>query len=550
MESTVRSEMDSRPLAQLFGMKFTMLLLIFFSFECSSVLVAQNFQDIYESGNDVQFNDMATISSGGYALVGEVKPTGANFPDVLLVKMQADGSVDWAKRYGTAGTDIGYGVSETSNGGFIIAGKSDSSGQGGMNALLILVDSAGTMTWSQAYGDLQTDVFMDAVQDSTIGYVATGYTYDPFGATGGADQDMYVVGTDQNGQIRYANTYGGSGNDRGNAIARLTDGTLVAVGMAESYSPATDDDVYVVNINNLGQKQWSVLLTSAGDGEAHDVIINSNNEIVMTGRTDAAPTEPTSDNFIIRMTAGGIPNSLNYYENPDNEDGGYAIVQTTDGGYAVAGMEESGEIATVMSVDASFGLRFYGQYEGEVNKGIGEIGTGGFLVAGIHDLDSNNSMEGFLMRTDASGNTASSCITNLSNVSKKQGPWITTNPSDTTSTVWNFYAGVSTTTNVTLTTQSACTGVNVDPGKEKLQIVAYPNPTAAKLHFQTGLAAGVEYQLQLSDVTGRLVIDVPKRSNGKTQSVALNTEGLQNGMYMLKITSPEGEGSQKILISR
>lgn len=122
--------------------------------------IAQPFNNIY----GLQFNEtargMTATRDGGYVTVGStdmpsVGPAGTT--DILVVKYFADGTVQWAVKYGGVGNDIGYSVKATRDGGYIVAAETESVGTL-LNLALVKLDGGGGLQWSWVYeGDTSAE---------------------------------------------------------------------------------------------------------------------------------------------------------------------------------------------------------------------------------------------------------------------------------------------------------------------------------------------------------------------------------------------------------
>ncbi len=143
-------------------------------------------------GTDATAVSVIETGDGGYALAGYTSPYGVSGNDFYLVKTDSVGTLQWNKTYGRAGRDLARSVVETSDGGYAIAGATNSSGAGGADFWLVRTDSAGNHLWNQAYGGADNDYGYSVVQTNEGGFALAGFTYS-FGA-GGAD--FWLVKTD------------------------------------------------------------------------------------------------------------------------------------------------------------------------------------------------------------------------------------------------------------------------------------------------------------------------------------------------------------------
>ncbi|MBK6523605.1 MAG: hypothetical protein IPG08_15535 [Sphingobacteriaceae bacterium] len=117
---------------------------------------------------------------------------------VLSLNMNAQPPSKWYNRFGGAGIDIGYGVKETYERHYIVAGSTSSFGYGATDAYLVLVDSMGQKVWDKTYGGVMADVAKAIVVNPVdSGFIFTGYT----GSIGNGGYDVYLVRTDKNGTI-------------------------------------------------------------------------------------------------------------------------------------------------------------------------------------------------------------------------------------------------------------------------------------------------------------------------------------------------------------
>ena len=158
-----------------------------------------------------------------------------------------NGDSVWTKTFSGSAEEIGYGVMQTEDEGYLIAGYSESYGAGGSDVYLIKTDSNGDSVWSQTYGGSEDEVgyYIQSTEDG--GYVITGYaySYSSWGA------DVYVIKTDMDGDTIWTKTLGGSDWDYGLSIQQTSDGGYIIAGETESYG-AGGDDVYLIRLDSEG----------------------------------------------------------------------------------------------------------------------------------------------------------------------------------------------------------------------------------------------------------------------------------------------------------
>jgi hypothetical protein len=194
-----------------------------------------------DSGYSVQ-----QTSDGGYIITGETYSFGAGDSDVYLVKIDSEGNLKWQKTFGGSDLDYGYSVQQTSDGGYIIAGTTSSFGEGGADIYLIKTDLAGKLLWQKTFGGSNGDYGYSVQQTSDGGYIIAGQTY----SSGAGLWDAYLVKADPDGNQQWEMTFGGSGQDRVYSVQQTNDGGYIIAG--ETYSFGTgDSDVYLIKVRGF-----------------------------------------------------------------------------------------------------------------------------------------------------------------------------------------------------------------------------------------------------------------------------------------------------------
>ena len=134
---------------------------------------------------------------GGYIIAGYTSSYGAGDPDLWLVKTDASGTQIWNKTFGGPGYDVGISVQQTSDGGYIITGYTEYYGAGGTDLWLVKTDASGTQIWNKTFGGVGHDSGVSVQQTSDGGYIITGVT-DSYGAGG---SDLWLVKVSETGIV-------------------------------------------------------------------------------------------------------------------------------------------------------------------------------------------------------------------------------------------------------------------------------------------------------------------------------------------------------------
>ncbi len=126
--------------------------------------------------------------------------------------------------------DYAHSIQQTSDGGYIVAGYTESFGAGDFDAWVIKLDAKGNVQWQKTYGGKDDDEAYSIQQTSDGGYIVAGYTY-PLCAS---DWDAWVIKLDARGNVQWQKTYGGKDDDEAYSIQQTSDGGYIVAGYTYS----------------------------------------------------------------------------------------------------------------------------------------------------------------------------------------------------------------------------------------------------------------------------------------------------------------------------
>ena len=190
------------------------LLLLYYQFSSAQ------WATIYGSGGDDVALSMEQTNDGGYILAGYgYLPVSSR--SLWVLKLYADGTIQWQKAYGGPDWDAAKTVHQTSDGGYIVAGYTRNFGDGGIDLWVLKLYSDGTVQWQKTYGGNGNYANIQPTNDG--GYILTGRT---------ATNEAWILKLESDGTIQWQKTY---------------EGLSATVSLVYQ----TDDDGYVVAGRNL-----------------------------------------------------------------------------------------------------------------------------------------------------------------------------------------------------------------------------------------------------------------------------------------------------------
>src|SRR4030095_10226725 len=280
------------------------------------------------AANDIPLTIIQT--QDGYVVSGETTSFGAGNFDAYIVKLNNNGTILWNKTFGGIGDEYGESIVKTSDGGYAVGGYTNSFGAGDYDDYIAKLDAAGSIQWFKTYGTAGYDYALSIKQTSDRGYVLFGST-SSFGA---GNNDYYVVKVDSSGLVQWSKTIGGRGGDYGFCVIQTSDGGYALSGTTLSFG-AGNYDIYIVKLSAAGSLEWTRTIGGTGFEYGYQIIQTSEG-----GYAIAASIESFGaggyDAFIVKLNSSGQivwDRSLG----DTYDDNILSITQTTDGGYAATG---------------------------------------------------------------------------------------------------------------------------------------------------------------------------------------------------------------------
>jgi len=195
-------------------------------------------------------NSVAQTSDDGYIIAGETESFGVGSLDGYVVRTDMYADTLWTRTFGGSGDDALTCIQSVADGEYILAGYTSSFGAGMADGWLIKIDDSGDTLWTRTLGGAENDYIYSVRQSSDGGYILAGST-ESFGAANG---DIYINKTDSAGNILWSWIYGGPGEDGAASIRQTLDSGYIIAGSTTSFG-AGGNDVFILK---LGHGQTSL----------------------------------------------------------------------------------------------------------------------------------------------------------------------------------------------------------------------------------------------------------------------------------------------------
>ena len=243
-------------------------------------------------------------TEGGYIIAGTTLSFGNGNYDVWLIKTDGNGNEVWTQTFGGANYEEGLSVQQSNDGGYILTGTTLSFGNGVANIYLIKTDGNGNELWNKTFGGTNNNWSYSVQQTTDGGYIVIGYT----NSFGNGDSDVYLIKTDGSGNELWNKTFGGLNDDGGFSVQQTNDGGYAVVGYTKSVGNG-DADVYLIKTDGNGNELWNKTFGGTYEDGGFDVQQTTDGGYILTGKTLYAGGVD-SDLYLIKTDGNGNVSSI------------------------------------------------------------------------------------------------------------------------------------------------------------------------------------------------------------------------------------------------
>ncbi len=345
-------------------------------------------------------------SDGGYIVAGRQEGKGG-----WLIKTDEAGDTLWTTSPSALCGGAAYCIQNTADNGYIITGYYACDDDGKYHLGLIKTDSLGETMWERLdmswfTHDSTGGVGLSVQQTTDGGYILTGYRQP---AIWEEITDLWLIKTDSAGELEWSKTHGAESPDCGHCVRQTSDDGYIIAGYT-----STDWSLWVLKTDVNGDTVWVSGLEDWWYARAYSVEEISSGGYIVAGY--GRPFEDGKDHLVVvKMTSDGdtIWTRMEQGWFPNDAGGvGRCVRHTSDGNYILTGytsewMDETNDLFLIkMNPDGdTLWTRIYGGADEDLGRCVGETADGGYIITGATKSFGAGGYDLWLIKTDASGDT-------------------------------------------------------------------------------------------------------------------------------------------------
>jgi hypothetical protein len=241
--------------------------------------------------------------------------------DFWIIKINSSGDTIWTKTIGGTDNDCAYSIDQTIDGGYIVAGSTESTdgdvygNSGDLDYWIVRLNSTGDTLWTKTYGGAGDDIAHSVLQTNDNGFIVAGYSESDSGYVHNSHgiNDYWILKLDVDGDTLWTKTFGGSLHDKGYSIQQTLDGGYVIAGNSFSndkdvYRNQGSNDYWIVKIDGSGNVVWSKSLGGSDSDEAYCIRQTIDSGFIVAGSArsddgDVSGNQGEIDFWVVKLDA-------------------------------------------------------------------------------------------------------------------------------------------------------------------------------------------------------------------------------------------------------
>jgi hypothetical protein len=283
----------------------------------------------YSSNNYKDYRSIQQTIDGGFVIAGALGQslTDITATNLSVIKTGINGEIQWQKYFGGLIGDFPFSIIQTADGGYMVAGETDSFGDQNGDAWIVKLNSIGEIIWQIAYGGNLTDYIWDIKQTKDGAYIAIGKTN---GGGSNDSGDIWVLKINGNGEIIWEKTYSSTGAESGYSIQQTLDGGYVLAGRIR---PIGNGEGLVIKLDSTGEIIWQKAYgASSGQEEATSIQSTNDGGCIVVGNSWTFG----SSIYIIKLDNNGNIAWQKFYWGNGHPASTFSLEKTMDNNFILA----------------------------------------------------------------------------------------------------------------------------------------------------------------------------------------------------------------------
>jgi hypothetical protein len=377
-----------------------------------------NGEDVLRS---IQQTEDGGFIAAGYSNSDDISGTERKgWSDCYILKLLQGGTIEWQVLYGGSQNDYAYSIQQTTDGGYIVAGYSYSDdipgveNNGGEDCYVLKLSADGTVEWQNMYGGNQVDIAYSIQQTTEGGYIIAGYTTstDIPGITLTGYSVLYVIKLSNTGSIEWQKSYGGHTQDYARSILQTADGGYVVAASSSSDNiPGVQnngiEDFHILKLSENGTVEWQKMYGGELVDYAYSIQQTNDNGFIIAGYSNSSNIPGVihsggRDYYIVKISADGSLQwqTMQISNLDEGMDSSISICQTLNGDYIVAGGPDCHTLRLTDTGEVQSELQ---SYQGILNweaqiKSVHQTADGGLIMAGINPTYNSDYFDCFIIK--------------------------------------------------------------------------------------------------------------------------------------------------------
>jgi hypothetical protein len=505
--------------------------------------------------------------------------------------------IQWQKSFGGSGCEKAFTTQQTSDGGYIIGGSSNSLNDGDVTGSngdwdywIVKLNSFGVLEWEKTLGGSGYDYAYSLVQTTDKGFIVAGCTTSNDSEVSGNHGafDVWVVKLDSIGNIDWKKCYGGSSSEKATSIQQTSDSGYIIAGWSSSNDGDVsgnhgNPDFWVLKLDPQGNITWQKSLGGSGGDMAMCIRQTIDGGFIVGGQTfsnngDVGGNHGDFDFWIVKINGTGDSIQWQKTFGGFSEDILYSFQQTIDGGFILAGesYSDNGDVIGnhstgggsndywVLKID-SLGIiqwsNCFGGTASDAAYSVQQTLDGGYIVGGSAnsqdgDVTGNHGLDYWLVKINQLGSIEwENCFGGtLAEVAHSifqttDGGYIIggetySNDSDVT-----FNHGCSDDWIVKLDSFNIVNVLDITQSKINFNVNPNPFSNETKISFQS--QSSDYMNVEIRDLESRLIKVLPVNHSNEVLWDATNSSGqkVELGLYLVTLTSEDFTETKKAILT-